>query len=128
MMSPADYIAQLECVVREQMAEMDQLRATISRKDAELDTLVDWIRGDAGALEALQAVYADPRQSPANVIKSASAAVAYERAKPPSAAIVANFNLYEALERPKPMTIEHQGSLASDRGGEALTGPDEPAA
>jgi hypothetical protein len=123
MQSPADYIRQLETVVREQMAEIDQLRATICQKDAELDGVIDWIRGDAGALEALQAIYADPRQSPANVIKSASAAINFERSRPPSAAIVANLDLYAALER-KPMTIEHEAPLASDRAGEALTGPE----
>jgi hypothetical protein len=36
MTAPADYIVQLEQVVREQMAEIDQLRAAIGRKDQEL--------------------------------------------------------------------------------------------
>jgi hypothetical protein len=124
MMSPADYIAQLECVVREQMAEIDQQRALVGQKNAEIDTLVAWIRGDAGALEALQAVYADPRQSTANVIKSSIGALPYERSKPPSATIVANFKLYDYLERRPPVTIEHEAPLASDRAGEALAGPE----
>jgi hypothetical protein len=124
MLSPAAYIAQLEGVVREQMAEIDQLRATIGRKDAELDALVGWIASDEGALSALKAVYADPRQHTTNKVKAASAAIGYEMAKPRSAAIVANFNLYEALERKPVTTIEHEAPLASDRGGEALTGPE----
>jgi hypothetical protein len=111
MMSPADQIVQLEYVVREQMAEIDRLRG-------EVDKLVDWIAGDQDALSALRAIYADPRSSPTNKVKAASAAIGFERAKPPSATIVANFSLYDALERPK--TIEHQASLASDHGGEAI--------
>jgi hypothetical protein len=91
MMSPADYIAQLECVVREQMAEIDQLRAAIGQKDQELDGLVGWIAGDAGALEALQSVYADPRSSVANKVRAATSALPFERSKPASVTVVVDF-------------------------------------
>ena len=115
MLSPADYIAQLESVVREQMATMDQLRATIGQKDAELDGVIDWIRGDAGALEALQAIYVDPRQSPANVIKSASAAINFERSRPPSAALIGSFKLSDYFQaRREPRVIEHDESESID--------------
>ena len=91
MMSPADYIAQLEGVVREQMTALDELRATIGRKDQELDAVVAWIAGDADALGALQSVYADPRSSPANKIKAAASAIAFERSKPASVSVVVDF-------------------------------------
>ena len=139
MMSPADYIAQLESVVREQMAEIDQLRAAIGQKDQELDVLVSWIAGDADALGALQSVYADPRSSPANKIKAAVGAIAFERSKPASVSVVVDFKsrVHDArmqtvevrrqewqrqepldLDAPTPPTI-----LGGDREGEAL-GPD----
>jgi len=142
MMSPADYIAQLESVVREQMAEIDQLRAAIGQKDQELDSLITWIAGDADALGALQAVYADPRSSPANKIKAAASAIAFERSKPASVSVVVDFKsrVHDArmhtvelrkqewtrqppldLDAPTPPTI-----LGGDHEGEAL-GPDSAA-
>jgi hypothetical protein len=142
MMSPADYIAQLESVVREQMAEIDQLRVAIVQKDAELDGLISWIATDADALGALQSVYADPRSSPAIKTKAAIGAIAFERSKPASVTIIADFKarVHGArmqtvelgkqewtrkeplnLDAPTPATI-----LGGDREGEAL-GP-EPAA
>src|SRR6516165_9604417 len=141
MMSPADYIAQLESVVREQMAEIDQLRAAIGQKDQELDSLITWIAGDADALGALQAVYADPRSSPANKIKAAASAIAFERSKPASVSVVVDFKsrVHDArmqtvelrkqewtrepldLSGPTPPTV-----LGGDLGGEALD--PEPAA
>jgi hypothetical protein len=139
MMSPADYIAQLESVVREQMAEIDQLRAAIGQKDQELDGLVAWIAGDADALAALQALYVDPRSSPAIKAKAAIGAIAFERSKPASVSVVVDFKsrVRDArmhtvelrkqewtrqppldLDAPTPPTI-----LGGDREGEAL-GPD----
>ena len=91
MMSPADYIAQLESVVREQMAEIDQLRAAIGQKDQELDSLITWIAGDADALGALQAIYADPRSSPAIKAKAAIGALPFERSKPASVSVIVDF-------------------------------------
>src|SRR6516164_3818609 len=106
MMSPADYIAQLESVVREQMAEIDQLRAAIGQKDQELDSLITWIAGDADALGALQAVYADPRSSPANKIKAAASAIAFERSKPASVTVVVDFK--EKVRNIRLRTLELQ--------------------
>jgi len=91
MTAPADYITQLEQVVREQMAEIDQLRAAIGQKDRELDGLISWIAGDADALGALQSVYADPRSSPAIKTKAAIGAIAFERSKPASVSVVVDF-------------------------------------
>jgi hypothetical protein len=127
-----DKIAQLEHVIREQMVEIDQLRA-------EIGALVDWIAGEKDALSALQAAYVDPRSTPTNKIRAASSAIAYERSKPASVTIIADFKarVRDArmhtvdlrkqewtrqepldLDAPTPPTI-----LGGDREGEAL-GPD----
>ena len=131
MMSPADYIAQLESVVREQMAEIDQLRAAIGQKDAELDGLIAWIATDADALGALQSVYADPRSSPANKIKAAASAIAFERSKPASVSVIVDFK--SRVHDARMQTVElrkqewtRQPVLGGDHEGDAL-GP-EPAA
>jgi hypothetical protein len=134
MMSSADYVAQLESVVREQMAEIDQLRAAIGQKDAELDTLVGWIASDAGAHSALQAVYADPRSSPANKVKAAIGAIGFEIAKPTSVTVVIDFKervhsaRMRTLELRKAEWAQLDASLAlgSDHEGETL-GPDSAA-
>jgi hypothetical protein len=91
MMAPADHIARLEDAVRELMAEVDELRATIGRKDQELDGLISWIASDAGALEVLQSVYADPRSTAATKTRAASAAIGFEISKPASVNLVVNF-------------------------------------
>jgi hypothetical protein len=127
-----DKIAQLEYVIREQMAEIDQLRAEVA-------ALVDWIAGEKDALSALQAAYVDPRSTPTNKIRAASSAIAYERSKPASVTVIADFRsrVHDArmqtvelrkqewtrqepldLDAPTPATI-----LGGDREGEAL-GPD----
>jgi hypothetical protein len=134
MMSPADYIAQLESVVREQMAEIDQLRAALGQKDQELDGLISWIAGDAGALEVLQSVYADPRSSPANKIKAAASAISFEIAKPASITVVADFREQVKAARLHTLELrkaewarqEQLPALGSDYEGEALD--PEPAA
>ena len=124
-----DKIAQLEHVIREQMAEIDQLRA-------EIGALVDWIAGEKDALSALQAAYVDPRSTPTNKIRAASSAIAYERSKPASVSVVVDFKsrVHDArmqtfelrkqewtrqdLDAPTPPTI-----LGGDHEGEAL-GPE----
>jgi hypothetical protein len=140
MIPPADYIAQLEGVVREQMAEIDALRATVGQRDAEIAELVAWVGGDADALAALQALYINPRTSPAIKAKAAIGAIAFERSKPASVSVVVDFKsrVHDArmttvelrkqewsrqaepldLDAPTPPTI-----LGGDREGEAL-GPD----
>ena len=87
-----DKIAQLEYVVREQMAEIDQLRA-------EVDALVDWIAGEKDALSALQAAYVDPRSTPTNKIRAAASAIAYERSKPASVTVIADFRSRRSTTR-----------------------------
>ena len=130
-----DKIAQLEYVIREQMREIDQLRA-------EVDGLVDWIAGGQDALSALQAAYVDPRSTPTNKIRAAASAIAYERSKPASVVVQIDFKsrVRDArmqtvelrkqewtrqepldLDAPTPPTI-----LGGDREGEAL-GPDSAA-
>jgi hypothetical protein len=142
MMSPADYIAQLESVVREQMTEIDQLRAAIVQKDQDLDGLIAWIATDADALGALQSVYADPRSSPAIKTKAAIGAISFERSKPASVNVIVDFKA--RVRDARLTTIEHRRQewaeqpkldldaptpptiLGGDHEGEAL-GP-EPAA
>jgi hypothetical protein len=137
-----DYESQYQEVARLQYEEIERLRALIKQRDAELDVLVAWIAGDADALGALQSVYADPRSSPANKIKAAVGAIAFERSKPASVSVVVDFKsrVHDArlhtielrkqewtrqppldLDAPTPPTI-----LGGDREGEAL-GPDSAA-
>ena len=71
---PYAYIGQLEQLVRDQMAKIDQLRS-------EVDGLVGWINGDKDALHCLQQVYNDRTTSEANRIRAAAAAIPFERAK-----------------------------------------------
>jgi hypothetical protein len=92
-----DKIAQLEYVIREQMAEIDQLRA-------EVDALVDWIAGEKDALSALQAAYVDPRSTPTNKIRAAASAIAYERSKPASVTVVVDFK--ERVQAARSRTLE----------------------
>jgi hypothetical protein len=127
-----DKIAQLEYVIRTQMAEIDELRAEVAG-------LVDWIAGGNDALSALQAAYVDTRSTPTNKIRAASSAIAYERSKPASITVVADFR--GRVENARERTIELRKQewarqdqpaelpatiLGGDHEGEAL-GP-EPAA
>jgi len=134
-MTPADQIAQLEYVIREQMAEIDQLRAEVAG-------LVDWIAGEKDALSALQAAYVDPRSTPTNKIRAAASAIAYERSKPASVVVQIDFKSrvrdarMQTLElrkqewtRQEPLDLDAPAPptiLGGDHEGEAL-GP-EPAA
>src|SRR6516165_7216075 len=101
MLSPADQIAQLEYVIREQMAEIDQLRA-------EVDGLVDWIAGEKDALSALQAAYVDPRSTPTNKIRAAASAIAYERSKPASVTVVVDFKSRVQAARSRTLELRKQ--------------------
>jgi hypothetical protein len=106
MLNPADQIARLEHCVRTQMAEIDRLRALIDRKDADLDTLVAWIAGDADALGCLQAVYADPRSTSANKVKAAASAIAYERSKPAAFVVQVDFRERVRAARMKQLELD----------------------
>src|SRR6516162_11229912 len=123
-MTPADQIAQLEYVIREQMAEIDQLRAEVAG-------LVDWIAGEKDALSALQAAYVDPRSTPTNKIRAAASAIAYERSKP--ASVVVQIDFKSRVRDARMQTLElrkqewtRQPQLGSDHEGEAI-GPDSAA-
>jgi hypothetical protein len=124
MMSPADQITELEAIVREQMAVIDELRAAVSRKDAELDGLVAWIAGDADAHSALQALYADPRSSPAIKAKAAIGAIGYEIAKPASTTIVVDFKA--RVESAQRRTLELRKQEWARREPLDLTAPTPP--
>jgi hypothetical protein len=137
-----DRVIQLEHVVREQMAEIDRLRAIIDQKDAEIVGLVDWIAGEKDALSALQAAYTDPRSTPTNKIRAAASAIAYERSKPASVTVIADFRSRVQAARSRTLELRKQEwtqqapldldaptpptILGGDHEGEAL-GP-EPAA
>jgi hypothetical protein len=85
VLSPADHIVQLEHVVRQQMAVIDQLRTENQR-------LLDWIMGEGpDALLALQRVYSDPKTNENNVIKAAASALPFERGKPAQVVIEVDF-------------------------------------
>jgi hypothetical protein len=127
MMSPADYIAQLESVVREQMGEIDQLRAAIGQKDQELDVMVAWIAGDQGALETLQSVYADPRSSKAHKIKAATSAIGFEISKPASITVQVT-DFYEQVRTSRLRTIERDKAEFAARVIEHQPSDPEPAA
>ena len=124
MTSSADQIAQLEYVIREQMAEIDQLRAEVAG-------LVDWIAGEKDALSALQAAYVDPHSTPTNKIRAASSAIAYERSKPASVSVIVDFKSRVRDTRLHTLELRkqewtRQPQLGSDHEGEAI-GPDSAA-
>ena len=84
-------LLQLEHALRTQMGEIDRLRGIIDQKDAEIAAMVDWIAGDQDALSALRAAYIDPRTTQTNKIRAASSALPFERSKPASVTIIADF-------------------------------------
>jgi hypothetical protein len=120
MMSPADHIAQLEHVVREQMTAIDQLRAENQR-------LLDWIMGEGpDALTALQRVYSDPKTDVPNLIKSAAAAIGYERGKP--AQVVVQVDFRERVRNARLRTLELQKAEWARQDAAKLDLDAEPAA
>jgi hypothetical protein len=137
MMSPADRIAQLEYALREQMGEIDRLRAIIDQKDAELDAVIAWVAGDEDALGTLRSVYVDPRTSVPNKVKAAASALPFERSKPASVTVIADFRA--RVHDARMQTVESRKAgwprqdldapatiLGGDHEGEAL-GPDSAA-
>jgi hypothetical protein len=100
----SDDYEQYREVARLQYEEIERLRALVSQRDAELDGLVSWIAGDADALGALQSVYADPRTSVPNRVKAASSALPFERSRPASITVVADFR--GRVENARTRTIE----------------------
>jgi hypothetical protein len=137
-----NYEAEYRDVARRQYVEIERLRGLVAQRDKELSALITWISGDEDALSALRAIYADPRQSPANVIKAAGLCLPFERSKPASVVVQIDFKQrvhdarMRAMERDKARwaledaakakVIEHQGTiLASDHEG---LDPADPAA
>ena len=102
----SDDCEQYREIARLQYEEIERLRALIKQRDTELDVLVGWIAGDQDALSALQAVYADPRSSPANKIKAAASAIAFEQSKPASVTVVVDFK--EKVRNIRLRTLELQ--------------------
>ena len=79
-------------VAKLQYVEIERLRAALSQLNAENQRLLSWIMGEEpDALATLQKVYSDPRTSVPDVIKSASAALGYERSKPAQVSVVIDF-------------------------------------
>jgi hypothetical protein len=113
MITPTQQIARLEYVVREQMAEIDRLRAEVSN-------LVGWIMDDRDALATLQAIYTDREASEANRIKAAAAAIGFERPKVAGTTNVLMIDFRERVRQARlkapyvetkviePLTIEHE--------------------
>jgi hypothetical protein len=131
MLRPDDHIAQLEHVVRTQMAAIDKLRDEVAQIEAENRRLLGWIMGDApDALLALQKVYSNPRTTEPNVIKAASAALSYERPKPASQTNV-TFSLLNYLEKRRLADLEAKAKVVEHAPAGSILGHDggpEPAA
>jgi hypothetical protein len=86
-----DYESQYREIARIQSEEIEKLRALVSQRDEELDSLISWIAGDADALGTLRSVYIDPRTSVPNKVKAASSALPFERSKPASVSVIVDF-------------------------------------
>jgi hypothetical protein len=91
-MSDIDYEYKFREVARLQHAEIGRLHGQLDQLKAENQRLVDWIMGEGpDALATLQKVYSDPRTSVPDVIKSANAALPFERSKPAQVSVVIDF-------------------------------------
>ena len=86
-----DYESEYREIAHLQSKEIEKLRALVSQRDAELDSLIAWIAGDEDALGVLRSVYVDPRTSVPNKVKAAIGAIAFERSKPASVSVVVDF-------------------------------------
>jgi hypothetical protein len=123
-----DSTAELEDVIRQQMDEIDRQRALVSQKNAEIDALVAWIAGESDALSTLQSVYADPRVNIPNKVKAAIGAIAYERSKPASVIITADWTartrdarlVQLELDKAEWSRQQQLPILASDHEGDSL--------
>jgi uncharacterized coiled-coil protein SlyX len=93
-------IARAEYIVREQIKEIDRLRA-------EVDRLLGWINGDSDALTTLQSVYLNPNETPTNRVKAAASAIGYDRAKVVIQGYANITSLAQRLDSAHPRVIEH---------------------
>jgi hypothetical protein len=123
-----DKIAEYEFVIHQQMDEIDRQRALVREKDAEIDALVAWIAGEQDALSTLQSVYADPRVNIPNKVKAAIGAIGFERSKPASVIITADWTARTRdarlaqleLDRAEWSRQQQLPILASDHEGDSL--------
>jgi hypothetical protein len=124
---------QLNQALHTMLDENDALRAELATVKGRLDALTSAF-DDNGALGVLQRIAHDASMPADLRVKAATAAVGYEKAKPPSTSNVKVFSLFHTLEaarlkgieerEAKAKTIEHSAPpLASDHGGDPL-GPD----
>jgi hypothetical protein len=91
-MSDVDYEYKFREIARLQHKEIERLHGELDKLRAENQRLLNWIMGEGpDALLALQKVYSDPKTSVPDVIKSASAALGYERSKPAQVSVVIDF-------------------------------------
>jgi hypothetical protein len=77
-------VTEYQHVIREQMAEIEKLRAERDVLIDENKRLVHWIQGDLDAHTVLQSVYTDPAAPQGNRVKAAAAALPFEKGKVPS--------------------------------------------
>jgi hypothetical protein len=86
-----DYESEYREIARLQSEEIEKLRAALKQRDAELDAVISWLAGDAGALETLQSIYIDPRASIQWKVRAASSALPFERSRPANVTVIADF-------------------------------------
>ena len=126
------YESEYQEVARLQYDEIEKLRAALDQLRTENQRLLRWIMGEEpDALAELQRVYSDPKTSENNKVRAAIGAISFERSKPASITVVADFRA--RVHDARMQTVEsrrqewtRQPQLGSDHEGDAL-GP-EPAA
>jgi hypothetical protein len=99
-----DYESEYREIARLQSEEIEKLRALVSQRDAELDAVIAWVAGDDDALAVLRSVYIDPRTTVPNRVKAASSALPFERSRPASITVVADFR--GRVETARERTVE----------------------
>ena len=91
-MSDVDYEHKFQEIARLQHKEIERLDNELAALRTENQRLLNWIMGEGpDALLTLQKVYSDPKTSVPDVIKSANAALGYERSKPAQVSVVIDF-------------------------------------
>jgi hypothetical protein len=106
---------ELNAALHEVLDRNEALTAKLAALQADNRRLLDWIMGDGpDALAALQRVYSDPQTDVPNVIKSASAALGYERSKPASASVVIDWKEYTRSIRLKQLAKDKARWAAED--------------
>jgi hypothetical protein len=79
-------------IATEQMAEIERQRVLVDKHQMELDALLAWANNDGDALFHLQAIYRNPTTSEAHRIRAASAALDFEKPKPPRLNVVVDWS------------------------------------